>query len=223
MLLQLKDLLTAELAGRIVSELADAPFVEGKATAHGPARSAKDNLQLDPAHPISQRLGGLVLAELGRNESFKAAAVPHTILPMRFCRYTEGMRYGEHLDLPVMATSTGPLRTDLSVTVWLTPSDSYDGGELVLFGDAGGRKLKGDVGDAIIYSSDTRHAVAPVTRGERLVAISWIQSMVRDEAQRRILFELAQTTAQLRGGEVGEQVGRLDQIHHRLLRLWAEC
>lgn len=224
MWIEIRGLLAPNTASEIATSLAEAPFADGSATAHGGAREVKNNQQLNPGHPLAKSHGATVLAALSKNEAFKAAVLPRSILPMIFCRYLEGMAYGEHLDLPVMGMQTGPLRTDMSMTIWLSPKDSYDGGELTMRGDGGERAFKGEAGDALVYPSSTLHRVAPVTRGQRLVAITWIQSLVRDAQQRSILLGLAETARSLvqRGGADAE-VARLRQIQYQLMRLWTDC
>ncbi len=223
MLVALPEVLGRDTAAEIAAALAGAPFGDGKATAHGAARDAKNNQQLDPADPLAQRLGGQVLATLAQHETFKSAALPRTILPLLFARYRPGMGYGPHLDLPVMGTPAGPLRTDLSLTVWLSPKEGYDGGELILTVDDAERIVKCDAGDALLYASSTLHRVAPVTRGERLVAISWIQSLVRDPEERAILHGLALSAATLERDGIGGEAARLRQLQFRLMRRWTEC
>ncbi len=222
MLVELREVLSRELAAEIAGALAAAPFGDGKTTAHGLARDAKHNQQLDPADPLAQRLGGQVLAALAQHDTFKSAAIPRTILPLLFARYCEGMEYGAHLDLPLMGTPAGPLRTDLSLTVWLSPKAAYDGGELVFDLDGTTCAVKCEAGDAILYPSGTLHRVAPVTRGERLVAVSWIQSLVRDPEHRAILHGLSQSASALEE-QCNAEAPRLRQLQYRLLRLWAEC
>lgn len=224
MLLELRGLLSPQAASDAVTELSRAPFVDGKSTAFGSARGVKNNLQLDPQHRVSQALGGGLVNALGKNELFKAGVLPHTIYPFMFCRYSDGMAYGEHLDVPILKTNTGPFRSDLAITVWLSPRDTYDGGELVVQSEMGERVFKGDAGDAIIYPSSTLHRVSPVTRGERVVGISWIQSLIRVGSHRAILLSLAEAMGSLADrADADAEVTRLRQIHYRLVRLWAEC
>ncbi|MCB9679563.1 MAG: Fe2+-dependent dioxygenase [Alphaproteobacteria bacterium] len=220
-LLELEGLLDPGQAAAIASRLATAPFGDGRATAHGPARGAKHNEQLDREHPVSQELGATVLAALSQSPVFRAAAMPHTILPVCFARYLPGMEYGTHLDRPVLVTPGGPVRTDLSVTVWLNGPDAYDGGELVVSTPGGERRLRGRAGDAVVYPSDTLHRVTPVTRGERLVAITWLQSLVPSAEQRQILFDLAMLATRLAAIGTEDDVLAAHHVHHRLTRMWS--
>lgn len=217
--LELRALVSPSVAAEIRSALADAPFGDGSPTAHGRAREAKRNEQLDPSHPKSVAQGARLLDALARCEPFRAFAVPHTILPFTFARYLPGMRYGDHIDLPVVGTRGGPLRTDLSITVFLGEPGAYAGGELVV--GAQGRAFKGAMGDALIYPSDTVHRVEAVTGGERLVAITWVQSLLRDSADRALLAELGAIESSLRaaGAPEGELL-RLSAIQGQLLRRW---
>lgn len=220
----LRGLVPADVVARVAAALADAPFGDGRSTAHGAARDSKRNLQLDPAHPVAREQGAALVAALNRSEAFMSSALPHTILPLTFARYDVGMTYGDHLDLPVVGTASGPLRTDLSLTVFLSPPDSYDGGELVLPGDDGPRRIKGDAGDAFLYPSHTLHRVEPVTRGHRLVAITWIQSLVRDGEARAILASLASSLVAMHDAGASEaELVKLRQVQHRLLRRWSTC
>lgn len=220
----LPQLLAPDVAARVAAALADAPFSDGRATAHGGARDAKRNQQLEPAHPLAREHGATLVAALNRSERFMSLALPHTILPFTFARYEVGMAYGDHLDLPVVGTPSGPLRTDLSLTVFLSSPDAYDGGELVIPGDDGPRWIKGGPGDAFLYPSDTLHHVAPITRGQRLVAITWIQSLVPDAEQRAILAGIGDSVIAMHtAGAPDAAVTRLRQVQHKLLRRWARA
>ncbi len=224
MIYEIRALLSAETAAEVARELGGAPFTDGRSTAQGEARAAKNNLQLDQAHPTARRLGAVVLGALGNHEVVRAAILPRTVLPILFARYVEGMAYGEHFDLPIVGAGGGPVRTDLSMTVWLSPRDAYDGGELVIETDGGSRSLKGGAGDAVIYPSTTLHRVTPVTRGERVVAVTWIQSLIRSAEHRQILLSLVQIASALQArGDAEEELSRLRQTQYQLTRLWAEC
>lgn len=220
--LELTGLVPRDTALAIAAAMADAPFRDGKASATGRAREVKHNEQLSEDDPLSKEHAHTLFAALSACAPFRAAAIPHTILPLRFCRYREGMGYGDHLDAPVLSTASGPLRSDLSLTIWLSDAASYDGGELVMHGiDGATRTIKGDAGDAVLYSSSTLHRVNPVTRGERVVAITWMQSVVADDEQRDILFQLVQLATKLQ--DRPEEVTALHHLNHRLTRMWAQC
>ena len=165
----------------------------------------------------------MILARLNTSDAFKAAAVPHTILPLRFCRYDVGMAYGTHLDLPIMGTASGSIRTDLSMTVFLTDPNDYEGGALVFESEYGTKSVRGAAGDAVIYPSSLLHRVEPVTQGSRMVAISWMQSMVRDPAARKILFDIVQVASKLEQTAANSPESLLlRQAHYNLLRMWAD-
>ncbi|NRA34197.1 MAG: Fe2+-dependent dioxygenase [Polyangiaceae bacterium] len=223
MLTVIKGLLEATAAKELVDALSGAPFVDGAATAQGATKTVKHSLQLPVEHALSQKLGRVILARLNTSDAFKAAAVPHTILPLRFCRYDVDMAYGTHLDLPIMGTPSGSIRTDLSMTVFLTDPNDYDGGVLVFESEYGTKSVRGAAGDAVIYPSSLLHRVEPVTRGSRMVAISWMQSMVRDPAARKILFDIVQVASKLEQTAANSPESLLlRQAHYNLLRMWAD-
>jgi PKHD-type hydroxylase len=167
----------------------------------------------------------VILEELDKNESFISAALPMRVLPPLFNRYTQGQSYGGHIDGAVRPIAGTPfrVRTDLSATLFLADPAEYDGGELVI-GEAGDEKqVKLPAGDMVLYSGGTVHRVMPVTRGVRLAAFFWVQSMVRDETQRRILFDFDNALQQLgRSGADRDACVRLAGIYHNLLRQWAD-
>jgi len=204
----------AELA-RVLSILHSRKFVDGKLTASGPAREVKENLQADRPDGAPTDADQIILAALQRNEQFQAFAIPRRILLPLYNRYEPGMQYGAHVDSPVMGSGTGQVRTDISMTIFLSDPGSYDGGELALETPLGEQEIKLDAGEAVFYPSTTVHRVTPVTRGVRLAAVSWIQSGVRDERLRELLFDRkrAMATAADRDSEV-----LLHKIHSNLLR-----
>lgn len=224
MIIEVPGLLSASSLAELTAALRGAAFDDGKATAHGAARAVKHNRQLAPEDPLARRWGQAIAAAFSCREDAKNASLPHTIMPFRFRRYQPGMGYGDHVDLPVMATARGPLRTDLAMTVWISDPGDYDGGELVIHTAFGDRAIKRDAGAAVIYPATMVHRVNPVTRGERLVAISWIQSLVRDPTRRGILADVMRCAA-MEGTAVegDEREGVLQSIQHRLMRMWADC
>lgn len=169
-------------------KLAAAGFVDGRATASGAAAEVKRNLQLDAESPVRKELAQIVGGALGRHPDFSALAFPQKVAIPTFARYEAGMEYGNHIDAPFL--SGGTIRADLSITVFLSPPDTYDGGELVLDLTGTPVMVKLGAGDAYIYPTTYLHRVAPVTRGTRLVAVSWIQSHLPDERQRQIAVQL---------------------------------
>lgn len=226
MLLLLKGILNGEHVARIGSLLEGAPFVDGRLTAGQDAKPAKRNLQADAASEPARAAGDVVLAALGGDSRFVLAVRPDVVLPPLFGRYEPGMAYGDHLDNPVMglpAAAGGHVRTDVSVTAFLTDPDGYGGGELVIQSDYGQQAFKGAAGDVLVYPSTLVHRVQPVTRGVRLVAVTWVQSLVRDPARRKILFDLAVVASQLNDALPGRpEVGVIQECHHNLRRMWAK-
>jgi PKHD-type hydroxylase len=223
MIVTLPDLLDRTCLDAVRQALATAPWQDGKDTARGRARDAKHNLVVPLDHVASVTAGRLVLERLSQHDGFKAVALPKVIMPLKFCRYDTGMGYADHLDLPLMGTSTGGIRTDISVTVFLSESADYDGGDLVFESEYGSQRVRGQAGEAVLYPASTLHRVEPVTRGTRLVAITWIQSLVRDAAKRKIVFDLAQVATALdAAGNTDAHARTLRQSQFNLLRLWAE-
>jgi len=179
-----------EVVAQIRAAMAAGPFISGKKTAVGAAVGIKDNILLAPDSPASARAVDLLAGALQAHSGFQTAAWPEAMLRPQFCRYEVGMGYGYHVDAAIMGEPASEIRCDVALTVCLNDGGDYDGGELVI--DAAGvpTSWKGHAGDAIVYSANTLHRVAAVTRGVRLVAVSWIQSMVREPERRRILYDL---------------------------------
>ncbi len=184
----------------------------------------KRNQQLPDASPLRAELGATVLRALARNPLFHAAALPAKILPPRFNRYAGGGEYGFHVDGAVMRMDNGEqLRSDLSCTIFLNEPEEYDGGALVISDTYGEHEVALAAGDAILYPSSSLHRVTPVTRGARLGCFFWVQSMVRDEGQRRMLFELDASIQQLTAeGAARAPLLQLTSLYHNLLRSWAQ-
>ena len=216
-----KVLKEAELK-EIREKLAAADFADGAATAGRQARRVKQNEQLPREAPLTKELGKIVSAALRRNAMFISGTLPCRMTEPMFNRYAGGMRYGAHVDNAVMYQPQA-LRTDVSVTLFLSEPSEYDGGELLVDEVAIRQKIKLPAGSAIIYPSTSLHRVEPVTRGERLAAIVWVQSLVRDPGQRRILFDLDRATQSLTKKDPDSaEVQLLSASYHNLLRLWAE-
>lgn len=203
----------------IRSGVAQSVFVDGKRTAGWHAKHVKNNLQAKPNQKVVEAMAARVSEALMANEVFRLAARPRQISPLLFSRYTEGMSYGSHVDAAFMSG----LRTDLSFTVFLSRPEDCEGGELVLDLPHGEQQFKLDAGDMVVYPSTTLHRVAPVASGQRLVCVGWVQSMVRREDQRELLFDLE--TAQLalfaKEGKSPE-FDVLSKSVSNLLRMWAE-
>jgi PKHD-type hydroxylase len=231
MVLTIPGVLSAVQGAEFRRALEAAEWVDGKATAGYLSSRAKHNDQLPEAQPLTRRLGNAILAELDGHQLFIAAALPLKVLPPLFNRYAGGQSYGDHIDGAVqpIAGTSHRVRTDLSATLFLSDPADYDGGELVIGEDSGasgegtGRRIKLAAGDLVLYSAGTVHRVTPVTRGVRLAAFFWVQSMVRDDARRAILFELDRTLQQLGTLPANHDACvRLAGLYHNLLRQWAD-
>jgi PKHD-type hydroxylase len=202
-----------------------APWVDGRVSAGHQGVLVKNNQQLDEASAMARELGHFVLTQLERHALFISAVLPNKVYPPMFNRYGEGMQFGTHVDGTVrMIPGSGQkLRTDLSATLFLSDSPAYEGGELVVESDFGSRTARLPAGDMIVYSSTSRHRVNAVTRGRRLASVFWIQSLIRDDAQRAQLFELDGTIQRLtRSGADADSLVRLTAHYHGLLRAWTE-
>ena len=202
-----------------------APWVDGRVTAGHQGAAVKHNRQLEEASPMARELGNLIVSELERNPSFISAALPSRLYPPMFNCYGEGMGFGTHVDGTVrMITGTsGRLRCDLSATLFLSGPESYEGGELVIESDFGMQSAKYGAGDLLMYASSSRHRVNMVTRGQRLAAVFWIQSLVREDVKRQLLFELDRTIQRLTQLQAEQDcMVRLTSHYHGLLRLWTE-
>lgn len=229
MLLHVPGLLDAEALASVRRALADAEWTDGRATVGAQGAQVKRNEQLPDASPVRQRLAALVLDAVSRNPLFHAAALPARVFPPRFNRYRGGGEYGFHVDGAVMTVDGSQhmpahqIRSDISCTLFLNGPDDYDGGELIVSDTYGEHEVKLPAGDAIVYPSSSLHRVTPVTRGERLASFFWVQSLVRDDGQRRTLFELDASIQTLTAtGADRESLVRLTGIYHNLLRRWAE-
>jgi len=225
MVLTVPHLLSAAQVAEFRKALEAAEWVDGKATAGYLSSRTKDNEQVPEGHPLARRLGNVVLDELDKNALFISAALPLKVLPPLLNRYTGGQSYGGHIDGAVRPIAGTPhrVRTDLSATVFLSDPTEYDGGELMIGEQGAERAVKLPAGDMVLYGGGTIHRVMPVTRGVRLAAFFWVQSMVRDEGRRAILFDLDGSIQQLgRTGADHDACVRLAGVYHNLLREWAD-
>jgi PKHD-type hydroxylase len=225
MMLHIPGVLSAGEVRELRGQLDAADWSDGRATAGVQGAKVKSNLQLDAALPVAQALSRRILDKLRGHQQFFAATLPLRILPPLFNRYADGGHYGLHVDGSVMSQrGTGqPLRSDVSATLFLCEPGEYDGGELVVKDTYGEHEARLPAGDLLVYPATSVHQVLPVTRGARVCAFFWIQSMVRDDARRTMLYELDRTIQSLRGrlGEAPECVA-LTAHYHNLLRAWAE-
>ena len=223
MLLQIPGLLNQPQIEKILEIVGRSGFQDGKATAGVEARLVKNNEEMAPDEHAQQLLNRILMSSLGQQQDFHHAAMPAKLADFILARYNPEMHYGDHVDEPVMGGPGPKFRTDISMTVFLTPPDSYDGGELVIRTTFGENRVKLPAGDAVMYPSSSLHRVAPVTRGQRIVALTWIQSQVRDPARREILHDLATTRDRLHEEQSGSDLHqRVDRSYANLLRMWAE-
>lgn len=222
MILSIDRVLTAEELELIVTQLKDAEFVDGKTTAGWHAKQVKNNTQLQGNNPHKQELQNIVLQALQRNRLFQAAVKPKIIRAPLFSRYEPGMYYGYHVDNALMHDAN-LMRSDVSLTLFLNSPDTYQGGELIIETSLGEQAFKLEAGCAIAYPSSTLHQVAPITAGIRLAAITWVQSIIRDESNREILFDL-DTARQVMFEKYGKtpEFDLICKTHANLLRKWAE-
>ena len=226
MVIAIPAVLDRDELARCRSLLERAPWVDGNVTSGHQSALAKRNRQIAEESNEARELGGIILDALGRTPLFIAAALPLKVFPPLFNRYEEGDGFDTHIDnaVRVKQGSDFRLRTDLSATLFLAEPDSYGGGELAIDDQLGSHALKLPAGDLLLYPASTLHHVTPVTRGVRLASFFWIQSMVRDEAARRTLFDLdsaIQTIAADRG-QSDPAIIQLTGVYHNLLRRWAE-
>ena len=222
MLLRIPKLLGPEPLGRIARLLAEARFADGRLSAGMAARRVKHNEELAGDEGRIQELNGLVMGTLVRHPVYRYAVLPRRVAVPYYARYREGMGYGDHVDDPVMGAGDR-YRSDVSITVFLNPPEAYEGGELVIATSFGEQTVKYPAGDAVLYPSSSRHRVAPVGRGERLVAVTWTQSLVRSPERRELLWDLYRARETLlREAPEAAQTRRVDKAYVNLLRMWAE-
>jgi PKHD-type hydroxylase len=223
MILCMAEVLSPEELSQILELAEQGEFIDGKLTAGWHAQMVKHNQQLCGGSEIHKTLVKIVMSALQRNELFQMAARPRTILPPLFSRYDLGMAYGSHVDNAVMTCEGHPVRTDLSFTLFLSSPDSYEGGELIIETVQGEEAFKLEAGSLVLYPASTLHRVEPVTSGQRLVAVSWMQSMIRSPEHREILFELDTVRRSLfkQQGKTNE-FDLLTKSLANLIRLWVE-
>jgi PKHD-type hydroxylase len=225
MLLQVPNVLTREQVRDARAMLDAADWVDGRVTAGHQSARAKDNEQLPEHHPAARQLGDTIVAALARNPLFRAASLPLHVFPPLFNRYAGGQSFGSHVDNAVRQVSgtASQLRTDLSATLFLSEPEEYDGGELVIEDTFGVQSVKLAAGNMILYPASSLHHVRPVTRGARVSSFFWIQSMVRDDGKRTLLFDLDLSIQRL-GADYPDHASvlQLTGVYHNLLRRWAD-
>ena len=226
MMVRIPGLLSQEQVAHVRGVLAATDWVDGKVTAGAQSAAAKHNLQVPENAPAARALGEMILTALGQNARFTSASLAMRVFPPLFNRYDTGMDFGAHIDNAIRFVKGANIRvrTDISATLFLTDPDEYDGGELVIEDTYGTHSVKLPAGDLVLYSATSRHHVTPVTRGSRWASFFWIQSMIRDDAARSMLFELDGAIQGLRGrhGEAEELIA-LTGLYHNLVRRWADA
>ncbi|MGH8158324.1 MAG: Fe2+-dependent dioxygenase [Rhodanobacter sp.] len=227
MLVHVPALLDSEQLASFRTRLdaADAPWVDGRVTAGHQGIHVKQNQQMAEGSAVAIELGNRVLAALERHPLFISAALPNRVYPPMFNRYQVGMHFGSHVDgsVRLLPGSGTKIRTDLSATLFLAPPDSYDGGELLIEDTYGTQTVKLAAGDMLLYPASSLHRVNPVTRGTRVACFFWVQSMVRDDGQRALLFDMDNAIQRLAATGADESARvQLTGCYHNLLRQWAE-
>ena len=225
MLITIADVLNANEVAAARAALDAAEWVDGKVTAGYQAQSVKQNLQLPEGSPTAVKLGEMVLAALARSKVFMSAALPLRVFPPMFNRYTGGGRFGTHVDTAIRAmASTGQrIRTDISATLFFSTPEEYDGGELIVEDTYGRHSIKLAAGDMVIYPATSLHQVTPITRGVRTSCFFWVQSLIRDDQQRGLLYEMDGAIQRLNQTNADETARRsLIGCYHNLVRQWSE-
>lgn len=220
-LFHIPSLLTAEELNEIDKLIAKSEFIDGKLTASLAAKDVKNNLQLAPGNESIENIHEIINNALKQSPLFNIAALLKDVFPFIVSKYTPGKYYGWHVDSPIMGNP--PIRTDLAMTVFLSEPDTYEGGELVIQSDSTVTSFKPAKGDAVLYPCQYLHCVNEIKRGERLAAVTWIQSNVKDAEQRQILFQLNQVHSALyQEAPNAPATNLLLQTHSNLFRMWAE-
>jgi PKHD-type hydroxylase len=225
MRVRIPNVLSPEQAAFCRQLLETADWMTGKTTAAPLTKLVKDNAQVPEGHPVARRLGEMIHKALNQNETFIMAALPlRTVAPM-FNRYAGGQSYGDHVDATIRHASgtRDRIRADLSATLFLTPPEDYDGGELMIKDGLSHERVKLQAGDLFLYPTSSIHHVTPVTRGVRLASFFWIQSMVRDDLKREVLFEL-DSAMQRFSRELPDSPGvvQLNGVYYNLMRMWTD-
>jgi PKHD-type hydroxylase len=226
MLVAIPDVLTAEQVTHARQLLNEADWVDGRITAGHQSARAKDNAQLPEDSPLARQLGDMILTALGQNPLFISAALPLRVFPPLFNRYAGGQSFGTHVDNAIRQITGTPhrIRTDLSATLFFTNLDEYDGGELNVEDTYGTQSIKLPAGHMILYPSTSLHHVRPVTRGARVASFFWIQSMIRDDGQRTLLFDLDSAIQRLNVDSPNHPSAvQLTGVYHNLMRRWADA
>ncbi|OYX66694.1 MAG: Fe2+-dependent dioxygenase [Sphingomonadales bacterium 32-64-17] len=226
MLIVIENLLTKDEVAALRAKLDGSGWLDGADTAGSRSVAVKQNLQLPRTNPLAQELGNAILRKLGQHPEFVSASLAEKIWPPVFNCYRDGGHYGTHSDAALMRLPEAglTLRSDLSATIFLTEPEDYDGGELLAETPFGAQAVKLAAGDMVLYPSSSLHQVTPVTRGQRICAITWIQSAVPDADGRALLYDLDCSIRALTPGRAKDDpdIDRLIHVYHNLLRKWAQ-
>ena len=216
------QILDSKALAEIHQRLDAGSFIDGKLSAGKEASKVKNNEELAPDTKSLDQLNNLVMGHLVQHPTYQSAALPLRVAAPYYARYSKGMSYGEHVDDPVMGT-THRYRSDIAITIFLSNPETYDGGELVIRTEFGQQQVKLPAGDAVLYPASSLHQVKGVTKGERLVAVTWAQSMVRDPAQRELLYELSCARNELlESSPDNDTTALISKSYVNLLRMWSE-
>ena len=225
MLLTIPDVFSSEQVAQIRQQLDGAEWVDGRVTAGHQSSLAKDNMQIPEGNPAAKEVGERILQTLGQNLLFISAALPMKVFPPLFNRYSGGQSFGTHVDNAIrhVKGTSHRVRSDLSATLFFSNPDEYDGGELIVDDTYGIHSVKLPAGHMVLYPSSSLHNVRPVTRGARVSSFFWIQSMVRDDSARTLLFDLDNVAQRISADDPNSpNAVKLTGIYHNLLRRWAE-
>ena len=223
MLLHLREVLKKDELMFVHEWLAPASFVDGRLSAGAAARRVKNNEELDSSTAQLERLNGVVMGALARHPVYRSGALPLHAAAPSYARYRPGMSYGDHLDDPIMGADGVLYRSDIAVTVFLNSPEAYGGGELVVRTAFGDQLAKLPAGDAVLYPASSLHRVNPVTHGERLVAITWVQSLVRDPMRRELLYGLnAAREKLLQEAPEAPEAAQVNAAYLNLIRMWSD-
>jgi PKHD-type hydroxylase len=229
MIVCIPDVLSPEQTTDFRFLLESAEWQDGKATAGHQAAKAKDNQQIPASHPVAQQVGDGILRALAANPLFQSAALPLHYLPPMFNRYSGGQTFGTHVDGAIrqIPATSQRIRTDLSCTLFFTGPEEYDGGELIIEDTYGSKSVKLPAGHLALYPATSLHRVTPVTRGTRMCSFFWVQSMVRSDEQRTLLFDLDVAIQRISAAlpehpAVSDSSVQLTGVYHNLIRQWAE-
>jgi len=223
MLLRLREVLKNDELMLVHEWLAHANFVDGRLSAGAAAKRVKNNEELDSRAAELERLNNLVMGKLARHPVYRGGALPLYVASPFYARYQPGMAYGNHLDDPIMGADGVRYRSDIAITIFLNAPEDYSGGELVIQTAFGSQPVKLPAGDGVLYQAGSIHQVNPVTRGERLVAVTWVQSLVRDPARRELLYGLNQAREKLlQSVPDAAETAQVNAAYMNLIRMWSD-